>query len=64
MTARILQFPPRGPFSVRVQHDDCGAWLVVCRRHGWVFGSQHEALADAAEVARGFGVAVEVVRAP
>jgi hypothetical protein len=61
MTARILQFPPRGPFAVRVQHDGCGAWVVVCRSNGWLFGSRREALIDAAEIAAGFGVAVEVV---
>ena len=62
MTARILQFPPRGPFAVRVQHDGGGAWLVISRQHGWLFGSRREALADASEIAAGFGVAVEVVR--
>jgi hypothetical protein len=64
MTARILRFPPRGPFAVRVERQHEAAWLVICRDHGWLFGSRHEALADATEIAAGFGVAVEVVRAP
>jgi hypothetical protein len=63
MTARILQFPPRGPFAVCIQHDSGGGWLVICRQHGWLFGSRRDALADAAEIAAGFGVAIEVVRA-
>ena len=63
MTSRILQFPPRGPFTVRVLHEGGGAWLVICRQHGWLFGSLREALADAAEIAAGFGVAIEVARA-
>jgi hypothetical protein len=61
MTARILQFPSRGPFAVSVLHDRDGAWLVVCRERGWLFGSQREALADASEIAAGFGVAVDIV---
>jgi hypothetical protein len=62
MTARIIQFPPRGPFSVRVERQEA-AWLVVCRQHGWLFGSLREALADAAKIAAGFGVAVELMGA-
>jgi hypothetical protein len=61
MTARLLQFPPRGPFCVRVEREEA-AWIVVCRQHGWLFGSRREALADAYEIAAGFGVAVEIVR--
>ena len=64
MTARILQFPPRGPFTVRVERQHEGAWLVVCRQHGWLFGSRREALADATEIAAGFGVAVYAERSP
>jgi hypothetical protein len=59
MTARILKFPERGPFAVRIERED-EAWLVVARDHGWLFGSRYEALADAEWIARGFGVAVEV----
>jgi hypothetical protein len=62
MTARILRFPARGPFAIRVQQEDGGAWFVICRHHGWLFGSLREALADASEIAAGFGVAVEVVK--
>jgi hypothetical protein len=53
----IIPFPPRGPFSVRIDREG-PAWLVICRDHGWVYGSQHEALADAQEIAGGFGVAI------
>jgi hypothetical protein len=58
---RIIAFPARGPFAVHVGREDEG-WLVVCRRHGWLHSTRHEALADAAEIAAGFGVAVEVAR--
>ena len=57
MTAIILPFPTRGPFTVRVEREEA-AWLVICRQHGWVFGSRHEAIAEASEIARGFGVGV------
>jgi hypothetical protein len=57
MTGRLLQFPPRGPFAVDVVRED-RAWLVVSRGFGWLHGSRHAALSDAAEIARGFGVAV------
>ena len=55
--ARIIPLPPRGPFAVRIMREGA-AWLVVCRKHGWLFGSRREALREAADVARGFGVAV------
>jgi hypothetical protein len=51
-----------GPFAVRVSQVD-GAWLVVCRSHGWLFGSRRDALIEAAKIAAGFAVAVEVVKA-
>jgi hypothetical protein len=59
MTARILKFPERGPFNVRVEREDAG-WLVICREHGWLHGSRREALAVANTIASGFGVAVVV----
>ena len=59
MTARILQFPARGPFAVYVERE-AEAWLVIVREHGWLFGSQREAVGEAQLIARGFGVAVEV----
>jgi hypothetical protein len=61
MTARIIRFPSRGPFSVRVEREE-GAWLVICRRHGWLHGSWREAITEAAEIARGFGVVVVEAR--
>jgi hypothetical protein len=57
MMADVLRFPERGPFAVRIERED-SAWLVVARDHGWMFGSHHEALADAERIARGFGVVV------
>jgi hypothetical protein len=59
MTAHVILFPARGPFVVRIEREEA-AWLVVCRSHGWLHGSQRDAIADAEAVAAGFGVAVEV----
>jgi hypothetical protein len=56
-TARILPFPLRGPFAVRIEREP-PAWLVICRDHGWLHGSREAALADAKRIAAGFGVAV------
>jgi hypothetical protein len=57
MSARIIEFPPRRSFSVRIMRED-RAWLVVCREHGWSHGSRDAALADANEIAEGFGFAI------
>jgi hypothetical protein len=57
MTAQIIRFPQRGPFAVSIQREG-RAWLVVCRDHGWLFGSRNEAMASANEIARGHGVHV------
>jgi hypothetical protein len=59
MSARIIPFPPRGPFTVSIEREG-HAWLVVSRQHGWLCGSREEARAAAEDVANGFGVAVEV----
>jgi hypothetical protein len=40
MTAQIIPFPQRGPFSVHILRDG-EAWLVVCRDHGLV-ALQHQ----------------------
>jgi hypothetical protein len=62
MTAAILKFPQRGPFAVTICRED-EAWLVVCRQHGWLFGSNTEAQAEAQRAAHSFGVSVvEVLR--
>jgi hypothetical protein len=59
MSAQILKFPQRGPFSVRVEREsDAEGWLVIARDHGWVHGDWYSAFADARHVARGFGVGV------
>ena len=62
MTARIIPFPSRDPFSVRIAREGT-AWLVLYRGHGWLFGSRREAIAEATAIARGFSVAVSEARA-
>ena len=52
--AAIIYFPAA---PVRVEREE-NAWLVTCRQHGWLHGNRHTALADAHEIARGFGVSV------
>ena len=57
--ATILEFPARGPFAVRIVRN-AETWLVLCRDHGWLHADYRTAIADAKEIARGFGVAVQV----
>ena len=59
MSAHILRFPARGPFAIRVEREGA-AWLVVCRSHGWLYGTMCEAVGEARALACGFGVAIEV----
>jgi hypothetical protein len=61
MTAQIIPFPPRGPFTVSVRSDADG-WLVIAKSYGWLHVDQREAIADAEYVAGTFGVAVTVIR--
>jgi hypothetical protein len=57
MTARILLFPQRAPFVVRVVRDGA-IWLVVCREHGWLRTDYRDAIEEAENLAHGFGVVV------
>lgn len=58
MTAQLLTFPMRAPFAVEITREDA-AWLVICRAHSWLFGSRAEALIEARDLARGFGVVAQ-----
>jgi hypothetical protein len=61
MSARIIQFPQRGRFDVRVEREADGpSWLVLLhdRSHGWLRSDFIAALFDAHEIAAGFGTAV------
>jgi hypothetical protein len=58
MSARIIEFPPRRSFSVRIMRE-AEAWLVLCLEHGWLHGSRDAALVDAAEIAAGFNLTVK-----
>ena len=62
MSARVLPFPQRAPFAVQIVRE-ADAWLVVCRQHGWLFGSRGEALAEARDLAHGFGVVAQFAEA-
>jgi hypothetical protein len=57
MTARIIPFPARGPFAVRVLRQG-QVWLVTCRNHSWAHADRAEAIADAKGIACGFGVSI------
>lgn len=48
------------PFLVTVMPVQDG-WLTVCRKHGWLHSTRQEALADASEVAAGFGVGLLIL---
>ena len=59
MTAQIIPFPARAPFSVYVKRIET-CWLVIYRDHGWLHGDRGDAIADANYIAQGFGAAVAV----
>jgi hypothetical protein len=61
MTARIIKFPPRGPFDVILTREG-PAWLVIAREHGWLHGDRRSAVKEAHRLAQNFGVAVREVR--
>jgi hypothetical protein len=59
MSAQIIQFPPRGPFYVRVERErDGDGWLAIAPNHGWMHGDFYSALCAARSIASGFGVCV------
>lgn len=62
MSARIFSFPMQAPFAVEITREDA-AWLVICRAHSWLFGSRGEALTEAQQLARGFGVVARFAEA-
>jgi hypothetical protein len=56
-SAIILKFPPP-PIRLQRERDD-EAWCVVTPSgHGWLHGDFHAAMADAREIADGFGLPV------
>src|SRR4029453_10913285 len=57
MSARVIPFPQRAPFAVRVEREG-PAWLVICRNHGWLHADHCDAVNQATAIARGFGVVV------
>ena len=59
MTARVIQFPQRGPFVVYVEREGA-AWLVIARSHAWLHSGFREALIEARAIAHGFGVTVKI----
>jgi len=48
----VHRFPPRAGSAVWIIRETTGAWLVLAHAHGWLFGSHHEALADARWLSR------------
>jgi hypothetical protein len=54
MSATVLRFPV---FAIRVERAD-DAWLVICREHGWLYGSRSEATADAIWLAANHGAPI------
>jgi hypothetical protein len=62
MSAKILKFPVRAPFAVRVEREiDGEAWLVRThdREWGWLNGDFNAALRDARGLARDFSVGIQ-----
>jgi hypothetical protein len=57
MSARVIPFPQRVPFAVRVEREG-PAWLVICRNHGWLYTDHCDAVTEANAIARAYGVVV------
>jgi hypothetical protein len=47
VSSQIIQFPPRRMAAAVIVCADDGSWLALAGSHGWLFGSQHEAIAEA-----------------
>jgi hypothetical protein len=45
--AEVIRFPQRHTAAVSIVCADDGGWLALAGSHGWLFGSQHEAFAEA-----------------
>ena len=43
----LIRFPPRHTTAVWIAREDQGAWVVLLRDHGWLFGCYREALREA-----------------
>jgi len=56
----VLSFPSSCTIAVVVERapDDPGCWLVWARNHSWLHSDFGAALADARQIAGGFGVVV------
>lgn len=59
MTARILQFPRRTPFTVVKIARHEGEWLVIAGPNAWDFNDRESAWAEACRLADGFGIDIE-----
>ena len=59
-TATISRFPDGrigdGPFKIFISRADEQTWLVTCRDHSWLHSDFLSAVAEASELACGFGV--------
>jgi hypothetical protein len=45
--AEIIRLPQRCTAAIFIVCADDGSWLTLASSHGWLFGSRHEALAEA-----------------
>ena len=57
MSARLLEFPPRRFFAIRVLQG-AGEWLVLAGPHGWLHGDERSAIAEAKWLAANFGLPI------
>lgn len=56
----VLCFPCRRQAAVFVCREPLGGWYAVLGSHGWLFGSFHEAAAEARRLAKPLNLPVRV----
>jgi len=57
-TASLIRFPARRAAAIFIVCADEGGWLALAGSHGWLFGSWHEAQAEATWLAGNLGIPI------
>jgi hypothetical protein len=54
----IVRLPDRVQAAIWLTHEPFGAWLVLARGHGWIFGSSTAASTDAEWLSENLGLPI------